>query len=130
MGGEEHVTPPSTPIPVPHITIHHQVSLAAAALFPKVEMEELLPRVLMRVDMLTTAPNGTAVVIEADGPSHFFRNQRTKLTGRTLLRNTLLRASGYTVVVMHWHDWQHKAASPNDKLQLLKQRLIEAGVVV
>lgn len=85
---------------------------------------------LLRVDVRATAADGAAVVIEADGPSHCFVNLPTELTGRTLLRNTLLQASGYKLVVMPWQDWQHKAASPSDKLELLRNKLDEAVVVV
>lgn len=105
-----------------------QVSLAASALLDDVVNEQVVSALLMRVDVLAQAPDGSAVVIEADGPSHCFRNLPREPTGRTLLRNALLRAAGYKLVVVRWQDWQLDATSPAAKLELLKRELLSEGV--
>lgn len=105
-----------------------QVSLAASALLDDVEIEQVVSNLLMRVDVLARAPDGSRVVIEADGPSHCYRNVPLKPTGRTLLRNALLRAAGFALVVVQWQDWQLDATSPQAKLELLCNGLREAGV--
>lgn len=106
-----------------------QVSLAASALLDDVEMEPVISTLLMRVDVLARARDGSQVVIEADGPSHCYRNLPRQPTGRTLLRNALLRAAGFTLVVVQWQDWQLEAPSPAAKLELLTNKLREARVI-
>lgn len=106
-----------------------QVSLAASALLDDVAIEQVVSTLLVRVDVLARAPDGSPVVIEADGPSHCYRNAPLEPTGRTLLRNALLRAAGFKLVVVRWQDWQLDATSPSAKLELLRELLVSEGVL-
>ena len=49
---------------------------------------------------------GGGVVVEADGPSHFFRNLPGRPTGATLSKRRLLRSLGWEVVSVPYFEWR------------------------
>lgn len=57
------------------------------------------------VDALCTTSNGAQVMIEVDGPAHFFTNQPHAYNGSTRLKHALLRHQGHTLVTVHFQDW-------------------------
>jgi very-short-patch-repair endonuclease len=48
--------------------------------------------------------SGARVAVEVDGPSHFLQNGRQD--GSTLLRNRMLAAHGWRVVVVDYWEWE------------------------
>ena len=57
------------------------------------------------MDIALVRPNGTMVAIEVDGPTHFMRNNLTRMNGSTLLRNRMLEARGWRVVRVPVIQW-------------------------
>ena len=71
-------------------------------------LEKRLPGGLASVDIAIEPPMGGRVLriaLEADGPRHFLRNRPRQPKGSTLLRNRLLAALGWRVVVVPYFDW-------------------------
>ena len=70
-------------------------------------LEKRLPGDLASVDIAIEPPGERAlkIALEADGPRHFLRNRLRQPRGGTLLRNRLLAALGWHVVVVPYYDW-------------------------
>lgn len=58
------------------------------------------------VDALCTTGNAAQVVVEVDGPTHFFTNQPRMHDGPTLLKHALLCHQGLSVACVHYLDWR------------------------
>jgi hypothetical protein len=56
------------------------------------------------------AAGGLQLAVEVDGPSHFLRQPRRAVDGRTRCRNRALAARGYSVVSIPWWEWRELAA--------------------
>ena len=71
-------------------------------------LEKRLPGGLASVDIAIEPPGEGAlkIAVEADGPRHFLRNRQRQPRGGTLLRNRLLAALGWHVVVIPYYDWE------------------------
>jgi hypothetical protein len=70
-------------------------------------LEKRLPGGLASVDIAIEPPGERAlkIALEADGPRHYLRNRLRQPRGGTLLRNRLLAALGWHVVVVPYYDW-------------------------
>ena len=90
-----------------------------------VQLEAQVAGGLFSADVLAEAPCGRQVIVEADGPTHFFVNEPGVETGSTVLRNRLLRAlpERYTVVCVPFGTWDGPQRSAEDKRQLLRALL-------
>lgn len=65
------------------------------------------------------------VALEIDGRSHFSRNSNAML-GHTVLKHRLLRAAGWTVVPIPFHEWEELHGEQERKLYLL--RLLDGSI--
>lgn len=65
------------------------------------------------------------VTLEIDGPSHFSRNSNA-LLGHTVLKRRLLRAAGWTVIPIPFHEWEELRGEPERKLYL--RRLLDGSM--
>ncbi len=63
----------------------------------------------------------TPIALEVDGPSHFLQDGRSE--GRTLLRNRMLAAHGWRVVVVNYRVWQHELKTGEQREQYLRSLL-------
>lgn len=102
-------------------------------LFSHVEHEVHVLEGITAVDVLCTMEGDDGVqhhvVLEADGPLHFFSNlqEEPMVDGRTDLKHTLLRAVGHKVVPVHWKEWDGPWKSRDvEALQGLIKRGLEA----
>jgi len=68
------------------------------------------------------------VAVEADGPSHMCRNTLRPL-GHMALKHRQLRAMGWHVVSVPWHEWD-ELIGPQEKMQYLQKRLQAVGVAI
>lgn len=69
-------------------------------------LEKLLEGQLASVDIAIEPPGGgVRVALEVDGPRHYLRSHARRARGATLLRNRLLVALGWRVVVLPYQDW-------------------------
>ena len=56
-------------------------------------------------DVLCITGSGAQVLVEVDGPSHFFANQAGMLDGSSRLKHALLRHQGHMLVSLDYRDW-------------------------
>jgi hypothetical protein len=71
------------------------------------------------------------VALLVDGPWHFRALPPYETLGRTVLRNRLLAARGYSVSTIKWFDWVAAEARGQEALlDFLKERLGVAGLVL
>jgi len=63
----------------------------------------------------------TRVAVEVDGPTHFLQDGRRD--GSTLLRNRMLAAHGWRVVVVDYRVWQHQLTTEAQREQYLRRLL-------
>lgn len=68
------------------------------------------------------------VAIEADGPSHLSRNTLRPL-GHTAFKHRLLKAQGWHVISVPWHEWDELIGAEL-KREYLQARLQAVGVAV
>jgi hypothetical protein len=64
------------------------------------------------------------VAVEVDGPSHFLQDGR--LTGSTLLRNRMLAAHGWRVVVVDYRAWEERKTQ-EQREEYLRSLLAQRG---
>jgi len=73
-------------------------------------------------------PASNRLGLEFDGPTHFFRNDPQRPTGRTRFKMRLLRATGWRVLHVPYYDWNDlddfdaKRAYVRDGLRHLRRR--------
>jgi hypothetical protein len=63
----------------------------------------------------------TPIALEVDGPSHFLQDGRPD--GSTLLRNRILAAHGWRMVVVDYRVWQHELKTGEQREQYLRSLL-------
>jgi hypothetical protein len=110
----------------------------AGGLGLRVEEEKVVGAGAISVDALIQAPEGSGlapVAVEADGPHHFFSNDKQVPTGTTALKRRLLdlavqrgELSGW-VSVPYW-AWHARRTEPLQKQLLLRELLQGKGVDV
>jgi hypothetical protein len=103
-----------------------------------VEEEKVVGAGAISVDALILPPEGSGlapVAVEADGPHHFFSNDKQVPTGTTALKRRLLdlavqrgELSGW-MSVPYW-TWHARRAKPKRQELLLRELLEEKGVDV
>jgi hypothetical protein len=100
-----------------------------------VEEEKVVGGGAISVDALILPPEGSGlapVAVEADGPRHFFSNDKQVPTGTTALKRRLLDLAvqrgelGGWVSVPYW-AWHAQRAKPK-RQQLLRELLEEKGI--
>jgi very-short-patch-repair endonuclease len=79
-----------------------------------------------QVDVVCTTHHGAQVVVEVDGPTHFFANATRTPNGSTMLKHALLRHQGYALVLVHYMDWI-ACNTPESQHALLLQLLESAS---
>lgn len=82
---------------------HLDVSEGLTRLGVPHRIEHLVARNLLSID-IAIIEEDRRVAIEVDGPFHFPVNARTPL-GHTMIRRRLLRAAGWNVISIPWHEW-------------------------
>ena len=73
---------------------------------------------LFSMDIAMVRPDGTKVAIEVDGPTHFMRNNLTRMNGATLLRNRMLESRGWRVVSVSVKQWSKMSPAVRKKYLL------------
>lgn len=86
-------------------------------------LEHVVARDLLSID-IAVIDSGRRIAIEVDGPFHFPVNARTPL-GHTMIRRRLLRAAGWTVMSIPWHEW-FELKSWEERLEYLITKLSKA----
>lgn len=81
-------------------------------LFKEVLVEHPVLEGTSHVDALCVTQEGKQVVVEVDGPTHFFANETRMFNGPSRLKHALLRHQGYATVSVHYLDWE-KAGQDN-----------------
>ena len=79
----------------------------------------------LAVDVLVRLPDGRAVAVEVDGPSHFARSDDgagQRLLGRTLIKRRQLAALGWRLLSITRDDWD-----PLSPPEVYNQSRNEAG---
>ena len=61
------------------------------------------------------------VAVEVDGPTHFLQDGRQ--TGSTMLRNRVLAAHGWRVIVVDYRVWQHELTSEAQREDYMRRLL-------
>jgi len=102
---------------------HLDVSEGLSRLGISHRIEHLVARDLLSID-IAVLTEGRCIAIEVDGPFHFPVNARTPL-GHTMIRRRLLRAAGWTVVPIPWHEW-FEMRTWDERLQYLAKALAKA----
>ena len=64
---------------------------------------------------------GAPIALEVDGPSHFLQDGRQD--GSTLLRNRMLAAHGWRVVVVDYRVWQQQLKTQAQREEYLRRLL-------
>jgi hypothetical protein len=83
---------------------------------------------LFSVDVALFVGEGVRVAVEADGPSHYTRNEPHTELGKTVLRLQLLQAAGWRVVSVPWFEW--RAVGAGDGVAYLRGKLAAARVTL
>lgn len=102
---------------------HLDVSEGLSRLGISHRIEHLVARDLLSID-IAVLTEGRCIAIEVDGPFHFPVNARTPL-GHTMIRRRLLRAAGWAVVPIPWHEW-FEMRTWDERLQYLAKALAKA----
>ena len=94
---------------IKHVSTEHTVLMGASS-----------------VDALCTTGSGVQVMVEVEGPVHFFTNQPRVYDGSTRLKHALLRHQGHALVSLHYADWN--ACKGNAARHALLTQLVEDAV--
>jgi hypothetical protein len=96
--------------------------------YNKVELEGRVD--MLSVDMIIHLPDGRKVAVEQDGGGHFFRNRRSKPTGRTRLKRRLLDEAVRRGVIHSW-VWVRRCKDPDlEKIDEAVRAAQDTGHVV
>lgn len=109
-------------------TLHGDVSRVLDSLGVEHSIEQLTADSMMSIDIAIGVEGRDGIALEVDGPYHYTTNTLHP-TGRELARNRLLKARGWTVVVVPAHEWGADS-SFRQKQRYLRDKLREVGCEV
>ena len=100
--------------------LHDQVSACLTRMGVAHTNERWCERAERRIDIAIEGA-GAPIALEVDGPSHFLQDGRQD--GSTLLRNRMLAAHGWRVVVVDYRVWQQQLKTQAQREEYLRRLL-------
>ena len=100
--------------------LHDQVSACLTHMGVAHANERWCERAEHSID-ITIEGAGARVALEVDGPTHFLQDGRQD--GSTRLRNRMLAAHGWRVVLVDYRKWQHELQTQAQREEYLRRLL-------
>ena len=106
---------------------HQEVSSSLESMGIPHAIEFSSPDGLLSIDIVARCGDGSPLAIEVDGDRHFTALPPFRPLGNTVLRNRLLRASGFHGLGIPFYDWS-KLGTPEQRTTYLNARLSKWGI--